>query len=105
MGRPNVRSVNLDSELMPLEGEGKQVTVSNSAVSMGGINESATHVFWSLSDAQVRMTLDGSDPTTSKGHLLNIGANGVMSRRQFVAAKFIRTGSVDGVLYIEPMQL
>ena len=65
---------------------------------VGGVQFSAfdaatTHVFWTLETAQVRVTFDGSAPTTTNGHILNAGDSGVWNATLAAAAKFIRTGS------------
>lgn len=52
-----------------------------------------------LETAQVRFRLDGTDPTSSTGHLLNIGyILYITSKEDLMRFRAIRTGSTSGVL-------
>lgn len=114
----NLYPVNVDSEgrvrtvsgdavqaLSPIASGMKTLTVD---ATVGGVQFTAfdaatTAVYIDVQTAQCRMTLDGTAPTTSVGHLLDIGDNMVLSLAQATAAKFIRTGGTSGVLVASPM--
>jgi len=100
----------MTGNLTDLEPNGTQadqrLTVDATA---GGVQFSAFHadttqVFWTCEDAQCRVTLDGSAPTTSNGHIINAGDSGVWSKALATAAKFIRTGSTSAVLHASQLK-
>lgn len=67
------------------------------------LDDNVTHVLWSLEDASVRFTIDGSDPTTSNGHVLNAGESGIWSRRFADSVKVIRNTSTDAVFHVSQL--
>jgi hypothetical protein len=82
----------------------QSVTVAASAV---GVTCSAADVrmFATLETAQVRYRIDGSDPTSSEGHVLNAGDSLVLTGYGNIAAfRAIRTGSTSGVLKVTLFQ-
>lgn len=58
-----------------------------------------TKAFMTLETAQIRFTTDGTAPTTSVGHLLNIGEVLKLDSAEDIAAfRAIRTGATSGSL-------
>ena len=49
--------------------------------------------------ADVRVTYDGSAPTSTNGHILFAGRSYTWSKQAAVAAKFIRDGSVSASIH------
>jgi hypothetical protein len=74
------------------------VDATAGGVQLAALHADTTHVFWSNETAPCRVTFDGSGPTTTNGHLINIGDSGVWSKAMAAAAKFIRTGAVSAVV-------
>jgi len=52
-------------------------TATNFIVAALGANTS--HVYWTLDGADVRLTIDGSTPTTLAGHIFKDGNSGIWS--------------------------
>ena len=80
----------------------ESITVDNT---VGGVGITATLIpqtmkaVLTLETAQVRYTVDGTAPTTSVGHLLEVGdALELDEQREIVNFKAIRTGSTSGTL-------
>lgn len=55
-------------------------------------------VFCTLETAQIRFRLDGTDPTSSEGHLLEPGQSLTIEYNDVVNFRSIRTGGTSGVL-------
>ncbi len=53
-----------------------------------------------LETAQVRWRADGTDPTSSVGHLLEVGQSLEIDGDELGKTKFIRTGGTSGVLRV-----
>jgi len=75
----------------------------------GGVQFSAFHadtlyVFWTCETAQVRVTFDASAPTTTNGHVVNVGDSGVWSKALATAAKWIRTGDTSAVIHASQLK-
>ena len=62
---------------------------------VAALNANTTHVFWTLTDANVRFTIDGSTPTATVGHQIAAGSSGVWCARMAQQAKVIREGTSD----------
>jgi hypothetical protein len=79
----------------------QRLTVADAAggVQFAKFYTQTTDVFWTCEAAQCRVTFDGSAPTTTNGHIIEIGDNGIWSKELAEAAKFIRTGSVSAVIH------
>ena len=61
----------------------------------------AVQAFITLESAQIRWRIDGTDPTSSEGHLLEIGQNLTLNDSQAVKNfRAIRTGSSSGVMKV-----
>ena len=79
------------------------LAVDNTA---GGVQFSALHsdtdyVLIDVQDADVRMTLDGSAPTASNGHLLQSSQGLLTMGAELIAdAKFIRDDATDAVIHL-----
>jgi hypothetical protein len=96
-----------ESTLVPNSTQADQrLTVDATAggVQFTTLEGSTTHILWTLEDAQVRVTFDGSAPTSTNGHVLNAGDGGVWARGMAVAAKFIRTGGTSGVVHASQLR-
>jgi hypothetical protein len=87
----------------------ESITVSTTAVGLTAskFNSYAAYeikAYMTLETAQIRWRLDGTNPTSSEGHLLEVGTNltveGYKNLSQF---KAIRTGTTDGVLKVTYM--
>lgn len=102
-----VRDLNAESRIQPNSTQADQRLTVDATV--GGVQFSAFHadtlyVFWSNEDAQCRVTFDASAPTTTNGHIINIGDSGVWSKALATAAKFIRTGGTSAVIHASQMK-
>jgi len=87
----------------------ESVTVSSTAVGLTAskFNSYAAYeikAFMTLESAQIRWRIDGTNPTSTEGHLFEVGANltidGYKNLSQF---KAIRTGTTDGVIKVTYM--
>ena len=76
------------------------LTVDDTAggVQFAALHADTTQVFWDCQAAPVRVTFDGSAPTSSNGHLIQPGDSGVWSKALAAAAKFIRAGATSAVI-------
>ena len=90
------------------EGSGQEaanyesVTVADSAIGLtSGTYGDATKAEMTLETAQIRVRKDGTDPTSSEGHPVEIGDKiNLYSAADIAAFKAIRTGSTSGVLKV-----
>lgn len=78
---------------------GQTLTVSNVAVQFSAFNAGTEYIMFDIQDSNVRFTLDDSDPTSSKGHLLYKGTYCQWTLEMAQAAKFIRVSNVDAIIY------
>jgi outer membrane lipoprotein-sorting protein len=81
----------------------ESITVSSTAVGFTSskLSNSIKGVFCTLENAQVRFRMDGTDPTATEGHLLEVGQSLTIYNWTILRKiKFIRTGSTDGVLKV-----
>ena len=85
----------------PVAGVNDQtLTVSSSAVPFGtAFNKLTRYIVFDVQGADVRVTYDGSDPTTSNGHILFAGRSYTWSKAAAQAAKFIQDGSTDATIH------
>ena len=58
-------------------------------------------VLWDVQTNDIMVTFDGSDPSASNGHRLNVGQSGTWSLQLAKAARFIRQ-SADAVFQATP---
>jgi len=56
---------------------------------VAALNVNTSHVYWTLEGADVRLTIDGSTPTTSVGHIFKDGNSGIWSAGWAKNAKVI----------------
>ncbi len=80
----------------------ESVTVADSATGLTPATyASATCAEMTLETAQIRMQVDGTNPTSSEGHLVEVGDTITLtSAAQIAGIKGIRTGAVSGVLKV-----
>jgi hypothetical protein len=74
------------------------VDATAGGVQFAAFHADTTHVLWSNEAAQIRVTFDGSAPTTTNGHIIESGDSGVWLKSLVAAAKFIRTTGTSAVL-------
>ena len=87
--------------IKPISAARERLVVSDS-VSSFTVPSSAIEGRSRLETAQIRFTLDGSDPSATVGQILDIGDRlNFDNRGEITALKGIRTGVTNGVLDIE----
>lgn len=74
---------------------GVQLTAS------GWTNDVAKYVQWQCQTDQIRVTFDGSAPTSTNGFLLSVNQSGTWDLDTAKKAKFIRV-TTDAVLFAQP---
>lgn len=74
---------------------GVQLTAS------GWSNTNTMYVQWQCQTDQIRVTFDGSAPTTTNGFLLEAGQSGIWSLNMAKGAKFIRVTNT-AVFFAQP---
>jgi mevalonate kinase len=84
----------------------QRLTVSSTAVSFAtAFNASTNMVLVNVQTADVFVTYDGSDPTTTNGHKLVAGYEEFWSKARASAAKFIRSATTDASVHASEFQL
>jgi hypothetical protein len=83
----------------------ESVTVSSSAVGLTAATYRqagyAVQAFLTLEGAEIRWRIDGSNPTTTEGHLLEPGQNLTLDSPDAVKNfRAIRTGATNGTLKV-----
>ena len=80
----------------------ESVTVDDTATALtSGTYGDAVRAVITCEDAQIRFRVDGSDPTSSVGHILDSGSLLMLESNDDIAAfRAIRTGSSDGTLMV-----
>ena len=80
----------------------ESITVANSAIGLtSGTYSDATRAEMTLETAQIRFRMDGTNPTSSEGHLVEVGDTITLdSAAQIADFLAIRTGSTSGVLKV-----
>jgi hypothetical protein len=101
----NARIVNTPSQAIPQGGTSHtQTTVSSSVVTpFSSLAADTKHVMIQVLGATIRVTFDGSSPTTTKGFEYIAGSTAYWTRQMAEAAKAIRAGGTDAT--IESQQL
>lgn len=78
-------------------------TISSSAVDYSDmsmtVNSLTRYIVFDVTGADVRVTFDGSAPTSSNGHLVYAGQSYTWALTTFKLAKFIRAASTDAVIH------
>ena len=99
----------LDDDPLPVQLSGSKAseyeaitvdnTVGGKACTTAKVGTS-TKAFITVETAQIRFTIDGTAPTTTVGHLLNIGDILELDSAEDIAAfRAIRTGATSGVIH------
>jgi hypothetical protein len=99
----NVKTVNIDSQMQALADTHQRVAVGVAAASLGALPANCSHVFFSVDTQPIRITLDGTTPTSTIGHYLSVGEKFTLKKSQAVALQFIRAGGADGAIQATPM--
>lgn len=84
----------------------QRLTVDDTAggVQFAAFHADTTQVFWTCEAAQCRVTFDGSAPTSTNGHIIEVGDSGLWSVAMATAAKFIRTGATSAVIHASQLK-
>lgn len=104
----NILGGSADTPLFVGGGEGQEasgyesMTVADSAVGLtSGTYGNATKAEMTLETAQIRVRKDGTNPTSSEGHLVEVSDTVTLSSAADIATfKAIRTGATSGVLKV-----
>ncbi len=85
----------------------ERLTVSNTAIQFSSLSTWAASnmvklITLDIQGANVFVTFDGSNPTTTNGHLLYVGQNYTWSFGKAKAAKFIRATATDATIHASP---
>ena len=80
------------------------VDATAGGVQFAAFHADTTHVEFDIQTADVRVTFDGSAPTSSNGHLLPVGYSDTWSKAKASAAKFIRTGATSAVVHASQLK-
>jgi len=80
------------------------VDATAGGVQLSAFSADTTQVYVSVQDQAVRVTFDGSAPTTSHGHTLEVGYQELWSKDLATAAKFIRDNGTDGQVHASPLK-
>lgn len=69
----------------------RTLSVSGTASSfiVAPLNVNTSHIYWSLEGADVRLTIDGNNPTVASGHFFANGNSGIWSAGWARSAKVI----------------
>lgn len=87
--------------LKPVAGARERAVIDDSITALT-VPASAVQAHCRLETAQIRFTLDGSDPSATVGRLLDIGGTlDLDNRGEITGFQGFRTGAVSGVLDIE----
>jgi hypothetical protein len=91
MGLRAIYVRNLEQDLIPIAATQQTATVGNTAAACPAIKSNlCSHVLITVVTDAIRVTFDGSTPTSSAGHLIAAGASETWSRAKHAAAKTIR---------------
>ena len=77
----------------------KTLAVGNSVVQFSAFNSLTKFVVLDVQVADVRVTYDGSAPTTTNGHILFAGRSYTWSKAAAAAAKFIEDTTTDATIH------
>ena len=106
MGLSTIKIQNIDTNLVPtaslLNSTVADQTLSQDASTASDFIQTAlddltTHVFWTVDGANVRVTFDGSTPTTSVGHYIADGDSGIWRKETAEAAKVIAASGTANI--------
>ncbi len=100
---PITKVTNLSSEYRPVTGGSHRTrTVSSTAVAWLNFSPASNTKYfaWTLEGGDIRITIDGSDPTASVGYVVANGSSGTWNVDFADAVRAIRSGATDGVFQI-----
>jgi hypothetical protein len=92
-------------QVLPVSGTSmRTLSVSGTATNfiVAALNPNTSHIYWTLDGADVRLTIDGSNPTASDGHVFKGGNSGIWSAGWAKNAKVIAV-SGTGVFTISEL--
>ena len=101
----NSRIVNGPMQVIPVQNVlRRNLTVGSTANDFieDPLNVDTTHVYWTLAGADMRMSIDGSAPSVSNGHIIKDGNSGIWSRKWAESTKVIAI-SGSGVFTISQL--
>lgn len=100
----NVKINNSPSEFKPPTQADHTVVVSTTAVTLTAASLPASHLYVYIQNQgqNIRVTYDGSAPTASNGEQLVDGDRLTVTRDLALAMRFIREGSTDSALWVQP---
>jgi len=75
------------------------LTVANSVVQFSAFNSLTKFVVLDVQVADVRVTYDGSTPSSTNGHILFAGRSYTWSKAAAAAAKFIEDTTTDATIH------
>ena len=79
----------------------ERLTVADTAIALtASFDPDTTHILLDIQTAAVMVTFDGSNPTTSNGHYLEVGTREVWPVTMAEAAKFIRATSTSAAVHV-----
>jgi len=87
----NVRSIDIDSALVPTAGVNANIiNTAGSVQTLAALNANTQKIIWTVEGGNIHMTFDDSDPSAAagSGHLLANGASGTWGKPAATAAKF-----------------
>lgn len=94
---------NISNLYLRPSGNDQNLTVSDTVVSFAAFPSNAKYVQWQCQDADVRVTFDGADPTSSAGLVLQANDSGTWHILQAEAMKAIRRNASDAVIWAQPV--
>jgi hypothetical protein len=82
----------------------RNLTIASVAAPFIGtaLNANTSHVYWTLAGADMRMTIDGTNPTASDGHIIKDGNSGIWSKTWAESARVIAV-SGSGIFTISEL--
>jgi hypothetical protein len=101
----NAKVVNGPMQVIPVSNTThRNLTVSSTATNfiVAALNANTSHVYWTLAGADMRMSIDGTTPTASDGHIIKDGNSGIWSRTWAESTKVIAV-SGSGVFTISEL--
>ena len=69
-------------QVLPVSGTSmRTLSVSSTASNfiVAALNANTSHIYWTLEGADIRLTIDGSTPTTTAGHIFKDGNSGIFT--------------------------
>jgi hypothetical protein len=82
----------------------QRLTVDDTVRQFTAFDAETSAVYWTSEDAPCRVTFDGSDPTTTNGHIIPAGASGTWSVALAAAARFIRNTGTSAIIHASQLR-